>query len=465
MEESQGAPKEGIQLAFTDTDINQVISSVLGEGLGLSYSIDPSVKGTISLRSSRPLTPAELLPALEAALRLQDLAIVESKGNYAVVPFKDASRRVGAFNASGRHQPGFSIQVVPLQFIGAPDMEKILAPLAPPGAVVRVDESRNLLLLAGTSDEQANMSEVIKTFDVDWLAGMSYAMFRLNYVDAKTAVSELSEIFADPKSPLTGVVRLVPLARLNSILAITPLQKYLPSVEEWIKRLDVGGTTPGRRIYVYDVQNGKAEDLAESLNHILSINSYSDAPRSPSSGSSAGSTASGNFSFGSTSGGVAASGSGGPFSASTNSTRTSNENGTNALDTGNLRIVPNDESNSLLILATPTEFGTIEAALLRLDSPNRQVLIEASLAEVALTDELRYGVQWSYSTHDGPIVLSRASTGQVSTTFPGFSYLFTGSTDIRAALNALESITKVRVLSSPKLVTLNNHEAQLQVGD
>jgi general secretion pathway protein D len=92
-------------------------------------------------------------------------------------------------------------------------------------------------------------------------------------------------------------------------------------------------------------------------------------------------------------------------------------------------------------------------------------LIEASLAEVTLTDELRYGVQWSYNGKKGPITLSDSSNGQVSRRFPGLSYLFTGSTDISAVLNALESVTTVRVISSPKLVTLNNHEAQLQVGD
>jgi len=132
---------------------------------------------------------------------------------------------------------------------------------------------------------------------------------------------------------------------------------------------------------------------------------------------------------------------------------------------GDLRIVANNDSNSLLVLATPAEFSVIESALLRLDAPSRQVLIEASLAEVTLTDELRYGVQWNYNGKKGPVTLSDAASGKISQQFPGLSFLFTGSTDISAVLNALESVTKVRVISSPKLVTLNNHTAQLQVGD
>jgi general secretion pathway protein D len=284
--------KNGIQLAFTDVDINQVVASVLGEGLGLNYSIDSSVKGTMSLRSSRPLAPEELLSALEAALRLQDLAIVEIQGTYHVLPAKDAPRRVTSLNLpANRKQIGFSIQIVPLEFTSPVEMEKILQPFAPPGGVMKVDESRNMLLLAGTSQELDTMLEVVKTFDVDWLAGMSFGFFSLNYVDAKTAVSELADIFADPKSPMAGVVRLVPLTRLNTILVITPQQKYLAAVETWIKRLDVGGTSAGRRIYVYDVQNGRAEDLAKSLNRILSLPTSGDE-QSPIKSNSAGSASS-----------------------------------------------------------------------------------------------------------------------------------------------------------------------------
>jgi general secretion pathway protein D len=469
----------GIQLSFTDVDINQVVASVLGEALGLNYSIDPSVKGTMSLRSSKALAAEELLPTLEAALRVQDLAVVEVHGTYHVVPMKEAPRRVNSFTTQTEHkQAGFSIQIVPLQFTSPSEMEKILQPFAPPGGVMKVDEVRSLLLLAGTSIELETMLDVVKTFDVDWLAGMSYGFFNLNYVDAKTAVTELSEIFADPKSPLVGVVRLVPITRLNTILVITPQQRYLQAVETWIKRLDVGGTSAGRRIYVYDVQNGRAEDLAKSLNKILSLPTTEDEQSQQlRSGFS-----NGGSSFGSNSvpGGSSFS-SGfsnqGPVGASTGTFNagqpqnsgptglTSSGASQNAAKQGDLRIVANNDSNALLVLASPAEFSVIEAALLRLDAPSRQVLIEASLAEVTLNDELKYGINWNYNGKNGPLTLSNAATGAVSSSFPGLSYLFTGSTDIRAVLNALETITTVRVISSPKLVTLNNHEAQLQVGD
>jgi general secretion pathway protein D len=302
----------------------------------------------------------------------------------------------------------------------------------------------------------------------------------LNYVDAKTAVTELSDVFADPKSPLAGVVKLVPLTRLNTILVITPQQKYLQSVETWIKRLDVGGTSAGRRIYVYDVQNGRAEDLAKSLTKILSLPPTGD--EQPAVRGSYGGSNLSPSGFGFNSGSSLGSGNtiGSPQNPSNGNSLNLNAQlqltqppmqygqygmGENQSKQGDLRIVANVDSNSLMILATPAEFGVIEAALKRLDAPSRQVLIEASLAEVTLNDQLRYGVQWNYNGSKGPITLSSNATGAISQTFPGLSFLFTGSTDISAVLNALETVTNVRVISSPKLVTLNNHPAQLQVGD
>jgi general secretion pathway protein D len=337
-------------------------------------------------------------------------------------------------------------------------MEKVLRPFAPDGGILRIDEGRNLLMLAGSGRELAVMKDVVATFDVNWLGGMSFALYPVEYVDAKTIADELSTIFADARSPIGNVVRLVPLSRLNSLMVVTHEPEYLKQVEAWIKRLDIGGTTPGRRIYVYDVQNGKADDLAESLSRILSI---SFERSSSTTDTRVGSYARGGSSM---------------FRSSTTESRSTIEEAPvrspqqpvgdgSGGEPGALKIVPNSENNALLIYATPSEFSVIETALKRLDVTPIQVLIEASLAEVSLTDDLRYGLQWAFQGGDGPLTLSEASNGAISSKFPGFSYLFTGRTDIRAVLNALESVTDVNVISSPKLLVLNNREAELQIGD
>jgi general secretion pathway protein D len=450
---------DGYQLTFVDTEIASVVASVIGDGLGLPYVVDPQLKGTMTLQATRPLAREEVLPALEAALNVHGAALINVGGVYQVVPMKDASRRIGGLRGPGQGAGvGFAVQIVPLKYVSAADMEKVLRPFAPDGGILRIDEGRNLLMLAGSSRELAVMKDVVATFDVNWLEGMSFALYPVEYVDAKTIAEELSTIFADAHSPIGNVVRLVPLSRLNSLMVVTHEPEYLKEVQAWIKRLDIGGTTPGRRIYVYDVQNGKADDLAESLSRILSISfersSSTTDTRVRSYGRGNGSNT---------------------FRSMTESRSTIEErperapsvpvgDGTNG-EPGVLKIVPNTENNALLIYPTPSEFGVIETALRRLDVTPIQVLIEASLAEVSLTNDLRYGLQWAFQGGDGPLVLSEASNGAISPKFPGFSYLFTGKTDIRAVLNALETVTDVNVISSPKLLVLNNREAELQIGD
>jgi general secretion pathway protein D len=445
------AADDGFQLNFIDMDISTIVASVIGEGFGLPYLVDPQVKGTLSLQSSRALSRAEVLCALEAALRLQGAALVAANGGYNVVPLKDAARQVMGLRTASGNRPGFGIQVVPLKYVSVADMEKVLRPLAPEGSILRVDESRNLLLLAGTSQELATLLDAVQTFDVDWLAGMSFALYPLEYADAATIATDLAQIFADPKSPIANLVKLVPLARLNALLVVTQQAEYLKKVEVLIKQLDIGLSSRDRRVYVYDVQNGKASDLADSLSRIFSLASASSEKAGQSKGGERSRSAYG-------AGESLQSGARDGFGAG------GSPNGHSALNTG-LNIVPNEESNSLLILALPEEFAAIEAALKRLDVEPIQVLIEASLAEVTLTDELRFGLQWAYQTNQGPVVLSEAGNGGIQQQFPGLSFLFTGRQDIQAVLNTLESLTNVNVISSPKLLVLNNHEAQLQVGD
>lgn len=490
---SQASPQpvsgnsEGFQLNFTDTDIATVVSSVLGDGLSIPYLVSPQVKGQMTLQATRALTREELLAALEAALHVGGAAMVNIKGVMNIVPLRDAPRQIDGIRLKGQGAPGFGIYIVPLQYIGAGEMEKLLQPFAPEGGILRVDSARNLLLLAGSSQEIATMLGVVNTFDVDWLAGMSFALYPLSYVDAKAMADELGEVFSDAKSPIAGIVRLVPLPRMNSLLVVTPQARYLTQVESWIKQLDISGLVPGRRIYVYDVQNGKADDIAKSLASILSLSmdSFTGSPTSAGSrfgGSSlsspstsslggggisgVGGLSGGNF----PSGGLSSNPSGGNTSSQSSRPSTAASSGgspsqTSGADGGQLKIVPSSENNSLLIFATPSEYAMIEPALKRLDEIPIQVLIEASIAEVTLTDDLKFGLNWSYLSKQGPISFSDAANGVIAQSFPGLSFLYNTKANISAVLNTLESLTNVRVLSSPKVLVLNNREADLEVGD
>ena len=130
-----------------------------------------------------------------------------------------------------------------------------------------------------------------------------------------------------------------------------------------------------------------------------------------------------------------------------------------------LRVIADESNNALVILASETEHRLIRTALRELDVPPLQVLIEATIAEVTLNEELRFGLQWFFNSRNSEFTLSNFTTGAVSPVFPGFSYVLDNNSDVRVVLDALDDITNVRVISSPQLMVLNNHTAFLQVGD
>ena len=169
-----------VSLNFDNTDIREVVKIVLGDVLEVSYTLDPSVQGTASLTTARPAESRSAHPTLETLLRMNNAALVERGGRYQVVPVNKAvqGRVVPQLGSSARALPeGYSVQVVPLQYVGAAEMTEILEPLAPEGSIVRVDTLRNLIVVAGTSPEMSSMLETIQMFDVDWMAGLSVGFF------------------------------------------------------------------------------------------------------------------------------------------------------------------------------------------------------------------------------------------------------------------------------------------------
>ena len=476
----------GFQLNFVNADIKTVVTAVLTQGLGLPVVIDPGVSGTMSLQADQPLSARQVMASLELALRAMGFVLVKLSGVFHVMPAKDAIRHIDRIRISSKLQPGFGVYVVPLKFVSAQKMAGLIRPFAPAGDIVRADSARDLLVLSGTDQEVATLTRVIKMFDVNWLSGMSFALYPVRYTNTRTLAGELSKVFSGPKSPIAGMVRFVPLKSINSLLVVTPQPKYIPLVASWIKRLDVGGMTPGRRLYVYDVQNGRASDLARSLEEIFSL-PVTSARKSHRSNNAQGPSASMSFSNSGNSMGLGSSTSmqglspvsaGAPPQAlgtasfgfsnrgAAGASRSTPPSGSlGAESSEGLKIVPDSGNNSLLIYATAREFRMIRAALKQLDVLPLEVVINASIAEVTLNGQFQFGLNFSYQSSHGPITFNDAASGAIAQQFPGLSFLYTGGTHITAVLNALQSITNVRVLSSPKLVVLNNHQAELEVGD
>lgn len=445
-----GQTKGDVILDFADADVKDVIRTVLGDVLKVPYSIDPQVQGKVTIKSSKPLRKEDVIAALETALKVNGAVIVLADNVYNVVPAAEAQRRVDGFEVSGSARsrlPGYGIEIVPLKYVAAAEMQKILAPVAPTGGVLSVDAGRNLLFLAGTAQERAAMLDTIRLFDVDYMKGMSYALVRPEHMEASTLADELKRVFDTTAGANASLLRFVPLGRLNTLLVVSPRSSYLSEVTKWVARLDVPQTGPGRRIYYYRMQNAKAEDVARSLAAI-----YGGAVNLGDAGTSA-SEAPGDG--GAPPPGDAPPGPPPPPSGGGFARGTSNGQGP--------QIALDPSANALIIRADATEYATLERFLKEIDVAPDQVMIEITIAEVTLNDTLKYGVEWFFrNAKNQTYTLSK--TGEVSSAFPGFAFTYTVP-DIDVAVSALGAVTDIRVLSSPKLLTLDNKPAVLQVGD
>ena len=339
-------------------------------------------------------------------------------------------------------------------------------PLIPPERILQIDPTRNLLVFAGTGTEAEELVELVRLFDVDWMAGMSFALFPVEVADVTTLVGELEQVFDQANGgALQGVVSFLPITRMNAVLAMSAQPTYLDRAGLWIERLDRGEGSAVRRIFVYHVQNSRASELSEILTEVFADGALG-IQATVEGGLAPGLTP---VELATPQAEVFAEDGGEPVPLEPTfdpATGLAEQGSVGALvsETGDIRIIADERNNALVILATAAEYRIIEATLQRLDIVPLQVLIEATIAEVTLNDELNYGLQWFFQSDNVSTSFTSGNTGIVAPTFPGFNF-FLDSSNAQLALNALTDVTDVNVVSSPQLMVLDNQSAFLNVGD
>ena len=258
-----------ITLNFENADIRIVIETVMDDLLGANYIIDPDIRGTVTVRTARPINRTALLPTLQAILATNGATLLRVGDIFRVARTQIAASAAPAIGPASA--AGYGLSVLPLAFVGAAEMQKILQPILPADSVILADEGRNLLIVRGTAQERQSAADTVAVFDVDQLAGTAVLLESLERVDVGTVIDELENIFGSGKGgPLAGVVRFIPIERMNAVLVLTQQPRYLDEVRNWIARLDRSQNIGGRQLFVYYVQNGKAEDLAKTLSSVFS---------------------------------------------------------------------------------------------------------------------------------------------------------------------------------------------------
>ncbi|HET6592054.1 MAG TPA: type II secretion system secretin GspD [Xanthomonadales bacterium] len=463
-----------IVLNFEGESIQSVVHTILGEVLQETFVIAPGVSGQVTFSTSKPVTREQLMPILELLLRWNGATLVYTEGRYHVLPVSDAIKgHLYPEIGSAERARGYEVRAVPLQFISATEMEKILQPYVRDGAIVKVDPFRSMIFLAGTPEELRNYLKTVEIFDVDWLAGMSVGIYPLRTVDVASIITELEQIFsAGGESPLAGMFRFVPLERLGSLMVITFQEDYLYKAEEWINILDRGAAGSGKQLYVYRVKNLEANVLAGYLTQLFG---------------GSGGQATQNQPRGTLAPGLepARVGSVGDFNQSRLGME--QQGGAQGVQSGSLEIGESDiritsvlETNSLLIQASQSEYNAVLAAIERIDIEPLQVLIESQVLDVELNEELQFGVNW-YLTNNPALIpegigdideyVQTAAFGSGGEETGGFNFLTTLATPlsdgmpfVQATIAALDKVTDVRSLAAPSLLVRNNATATITVG-
>jgi general secretion pathway protein D len=495
--------KDGVAINLVGASVVEVAKTVLGDVLGVNYIVSEKVKATITMRTVRPVDKAGLLEIFEAVLRAEGATLVVEGGVYKIVPTGDATasgaplrpRRTG-----NRQVAGVTTDIVPLRYVAPAEMERVLKSAAPQAGVLRVDSARNLIMISGTASELSSMRDLVNIFDVDWMRGMSFGLHPVETSDPEAIAQELDTIFANDKdSPTKGIVRFIGNRRLKSVLVISARPEYLQKAATWIARIDKASQATEKQVHVYHVQHRPVNELAQLLQKVYassrggggsnfrpassSGSGLADVPRSGESSSGSGPVAAPTITAPSQPGFGSAS------RSSDAASLTAGNRGTDGIGTGEavvsspaetttrasggstlppddrssgISVVADEPNNSLVITATASEYRRMHRILQTMDTTPNQVMLEATIAEVSLNDELKFGVRWFFQKGNQSVAFTDAA-GVVGAA-AGFSYFF-NTVNVKAVINALSTVTDVNVLSSPTMMVLENKKAVLQVGD
>lgn len=482
-----------ITLNFQRADLAGFLQLVLSDILKVNYALDEAVTGTVTIQTPTALSKQQLLPLVEDILALNNAVLLDNNGFYQILPKEKAAASQPLNATASVSKNGFQeiIDIQPLRYIAASEMLNLLEPYAEDTIQMQVNRQRNLLILKGEARDVANMRELITLFDVDWLKGMSIGLFQLENSNALSLETELNKVFdglaeshPDSASVEAGstAVKFVAIERLNAILVISASPQNLNEAEHWIKRLDTDQDQTKQRLYVYKVQNAKATELAAVIGGVFgnaqSVNEQAASATERTNRSS-------NLAPGAIPALVGNADT--PISAlndqpannldvlpplnrqQTPNDSTAQQRFTTPISDDPVEVIADDVRNALVIKATPKDYEMVAATLEQLDTVPLQVLIEASIIEVSLTDQLDFGVEWffkdNFGDKQGIGSLDIGDPG-IGANTPGFSFTVVDSlSNVRLALNALATESDVNVLSSPSLMVLDNQTARINVGD
>ena len=415
----------------------EFVRSLAGE-LKLNYLLDPGVQGTVNIHTYGRMRRSDLRSLLETVLEINGAAMVRQGAVYRILPSQNARQLPLQVRQGGGPAAERVLQVVPLNFVPAAEMSELLTPYLSSGGDITYHQGANFLILSDTPANLGKLLELIRIFDAEVFGDKRVRIYPLEHSRATGLALQLEGIFAGVAAAEASPIRFLPIARLNSVLAIASGEAGFAEVNRWVARLDRAGQNREIRTYFVKVQNGDAVEIAKLLREI-----YAEFPRAA--------------------GGPLPPGGQDPLAGPGEDPEDLRQD---------IRIVADPQNNALIVQCSPQDFELIQEIIRELDRVPRQVLINVKIYEVVLTDELSLGVSAFLQDRNRPIVPSPSATtasfgagGAVSAGLNLATRALLGDTrELVAFLNAAETRSRSRVLSAPSVIASDNVAANIQVG-
>jgi general secretion pathway protein D len=463
-----------IALSFDNADINEVIATI-ARLIGLKYIADPEIQGRVTINSAGGVAKENLLSVFHLILQANGLTAVKDGEFYRITTVEDASRLPILLRLQTEGRPAVRreeivIQVIPLQYISAAEMSQLLKPFLSANASIISHEGSNTLVVVDTGLNIMKAVKLVETFDIGLFGQTNHRFFFLKYADVDDVVNILKEVFAPTGEGRKDDVKFISIKRMNSFLAISPNVRMFNRIQQLLLNLDAETKGIEPRIYVYFVKNGAALNLADLLKQVFadSLTStdeikkpqrLSPLPQKPNFGQTLGRQP------GETPGLRVLKPETPPAPEPLQqATPPAEETGEVAAERGSLKgpikITPDEIRNALVIEAAPADYRVIRNVLKKIDVLPRQVLIEATIAEIDYSIVTDLGMEWEFlkgaSFRSG--LQSLVASGDT-----GLRLAVGVSDQLQFKLEALEQENKAQILSSPHVLASDNQEARIDI--
>lgn len=443
----QGESGQSMALNFESAPIREVIKNIC-ELLNMNYIIEQDIKGFVTIRTLNKIPVAGAIDLLDQLLILNGITRVKIGNYWRFLPaaaaikeplqvYKDPAPN--EFAARDR----YAIQILTFNYVGADQILELIKPFLSKEASATVLQRQNMLLVVERGTKLPEIESLSRAIDVDSLDTMQVKLFDLKNAGAGEVAQELTAVYATmgyvKPPPAQGIIFL-PLDRLNSILMVNPFPNLYPGIKEWLEKLDTGSIGSAEvTTHIYHVQHGDAENLAGILRQL-----YVDDKKQKANAQAAA----------------------GP-----------------AMVEGPVLILHHPDTNSIIIRTAERNFQIIGETLKRLDQMPQQVLIEVLIAEIQLSDNLEFGIEWAMASSGGgsessvannlgglsPTGATNVAANLGNTAFnpvgsaQGLSVFARNSTNVMGLLHTLATQSKLDIKASPILMTSNNKAASIDI--